>query len=724
MAEIASEFLPAGTFNVVTGDRDTGRRVVEHSSPAMVAITGSVRAGAEVALSAAPTIKRVHLELGGKAPVIVFDDADLEAAVEGIATAGYFNAGQDCTAATRVLAGPGIHGDFVEALADYARTQAVVGMPDNDDALLGPVNNATQLERVTGFIQRLPGHATVSAGGNRLTAMGEGYFLEPTVLSGLRQEDEAVQQEIFGPVITVQQFDDEAQALALGERRGLRPGLLGLDQGLRSRDADVRRAGLRVRLDQHPHPHRRRDAARGLQEVRLRQGPLDVRVRGLHADQARHGQHPELNPHDPTRAERKAPPMTPIPRRGRRPLSPAAAAVAQAAGGGLSRRALLGSGVAASAGLALTGCAPPEPPTGGPAALELPEDLSDSEKTIKWSNWTAYLDVNTKETKSPTLSAFMEQSGIEVSYFEDIDDNDSYYAKVAPQLRAGQSIDRDIFTLTDWMASRVIRDQLCQPVELIQMPNVVQNMLQPLKDASFDPGRNNSITWQSGFAGIGYNRDTVGRELKTLDDLWTDDLKGRIVVLSEFRDTAALVMQNQGVDIESDWGSAEFENAVAFIEQKIDEGYIRKVKGNSYMEDLTSGNAVAGITWSGDIFVLGYDTGDPSWTFTIPESGGTLWSDNLMVPITSTHRRNAQKLMDYYYDPAVAAELAAWVNYVCPVVGAQAEMEKIDPELAESPWIFPTTEFIAERNIQQFRVLSAEEDIEYADMWSTRVMGN
>ena len=416
--------------------------------------------------------------------------------------------------------------------------------------------------------------------------------------------------------------------------------------------------------------------------------------------------------------------MTPIPRRGRRPLSPAAAAVAQAAGGGLIRRALLGTGVAASAGLALAGCAPPEPPTGGPAALELPEDVSDSDKTIMWSNWTAYLDMNAKETKSPTLSAFMEQTGIEVSYFEDIDDNDSYYAKVAPQLRAGQSIDRDIFTLTDWMAARVIRDQLCQPLELIQMPNVVQNLLQPLKDASFDPGRNNSITWQSGFAGIGYNRDKVGRELKSLDDLWSDDLKGRIVVLSEFRDSAALVMQNQGVDIESDWGKAEFESAVAFIEQKIDEGYIRKVKGNSYMEDLTSGNAVAGITWSGDIFVLAYDTEDPAWTFTIPESGGTLWSDNMMVPITSTRRRNAQKLMDYYYDPAVAAELAAWVNYVCPVDGAQAEMEKIDPELAESPWIFPTSEFIADNNIQQFRVLSADEEIEYADMWSTRVMGN
>jgi spermidine/putrescine transport system substrate-binding protein len=263
-----------------------------------------------------------------------------------------------------------------------------------------------------------------------------------------------------------------------------------------------------------------------------------------------------------------------------------------------------------------------------------------------------------------------------------------------------------------------------QPLELIQMPNVVSNLLQPLKDASFDPGRLNSITWQSGFAGIGYNREKVGRELKSLDDLWTDDLKGRIVVLSEFRDTAGLVMQSQGVDIESDWGQAEFEKALDFIEQKIDEGYIRKVKGNSYMEDLTSGNAVAGITWSGDIFVLSFDTGDPNWTFAIPESGGTLWSDNLMVPITSTHRRNAQMVMDYYYDPAVAAEVAAWVNYVCPVEGAQAEMEKIDPDLAESPWIFPTVDFISDNNIQQFRALDPEEETEYADLWSTKVMGN
>jgi betaine-aldehyde dehydrogenase len=213
LAELASEFLPAGTLNVVTGDRETGRLLVEHPTPAMVAITGSVRAGAEVAASAAPNLKRVHLELGGKAPVVVFDDADIEAAVEGIAIAGYFNAGQDCTAATRVLAAPGIHDDFVAALADYARGSAPVGLPDDADALFGPVNNATQLARVSGFIENLPSHATVSAGGNRRRDLGEGYYLEPTVLSGLQQQDDAIQNEIFGPVITVQRFTDEDEAV-------------------------------------------------------------------------------------------------------------------------------------------------------------------------------------------------------------------------------------------------------------------------------------------------------------------------------------------------------------------------------------------------------------------------------------------------------------------------------------------------------------------------------
>ena len=214
LAELASEFLPEGTFNVITGDRETGRMLVEHRTPALVAITGSVRAGMQVAESASRDVKRVHLELGGKAPVIVFDDADIEAAVEGIAIAGYFNAGQDCTAATRVLAGPRIHDDFVAALAEYAKGSAKVGMPDDPDALFGPVNNPTQVSHVSGMIDRLPDHARIAAGGRRADALGEGYFFEPTVLAGLRQEDEQIQNEIFGPVITVQQFTDEAEALA------------------------------------------------------------------------------------------------------------------------------------------------------------------------------------------------------------------------------------------------------------------------------------------------------------------------------------------------------------------------------------------------------------------------------------------------------------------------------------------------------------------------------
>jgi betaine-aldehyde dehydrogenase len=213
LAELAAPFLPAGTFNVITGDRETGRSLVEHRTPAMVAITGSVRAGAEVALSAAPAIKRVHLELGGKAPVVVFNDADIAAAVEGIAVAGYFNAGQDCTAATRVLVQDGIAEEFTAALAEHARSHVRVGMPDDAEADFGPVNNAQQLERVTGFLDRLPDHAEVRAGGARVDSLGPGFFVAPTVVSGLRQDDEAIQQEIFGPVITVQSFTDEEQAI-------------------------------------------------------------------------------------------------------------------------------------------------------------------------------------------------------------------------------------------------------------------------------------------------------------------------------------------------------------------------------------------------------------------------------------------------------------------------------------------------------------------------------
>jgi betaine-aldehyde dehydrogenase len=210
MAEVMAEFLPEGVLNVVCGDRDTGAALVAHKTPQMVSITGSVRAGMAVAKAAADDVKRVHLELGGKAPVIVFDDADLELAAENIAVAGYFNAGQDCTAATRVLAGPKIHDDFVSALAEQAKGTET-GPPSNGDVLYGPLNNANQLAQVSGFIEGTPSHASVVAGGNR---QGDtGYFFEPTVVDGLHQDDDMIQKEIFGPVITVQTFDDEAKAI-------------------------------------------------------------------------------------------------------------------------------------------------------------------------------------------------------------------------------------------------------------------------------------------------------------------------------------------------------------------------------------------------------------------------------------------------------------------------------------------------------------------------------
>ena len=397
---------------------------------------------------------------------------------------------------------------------------------------------------------------------------------------------------------------------------------------------------------------------------------------------------------------------------------------------GLSRRALLGISGASALAAVTAACSPPQPPAAaGVSKPALPQDLSDTQKIVNWANWTAYLDFDEETKQYPTLEEFSKKTGIKASYFEDVDDNDTYVNKVTPQLRAKQDINRDLIVLTDWMANRVIRDQLVQPLDLISMSNV-HNLRPSLQQVSFDPGRQYSITWQSGFAGLAYDKSKTS-PVKAIEDLWRPDLKGKVTVLSEFRDTAGLIMQSQGVDISKEFSKAQVEKAFDEVTKRVKDRNIRRIKGNSYMEDLKAGNAVAGIVWSGDLFVLRAETENDNWEFVIPESGGTLWSDNMMIPITSRHRKNAMKLIDYYYDPKVAAEVAAYVNYVSPVDGAQEELAKLakadpenyDPELAKSPFIFPTEQFIKEKKIQQFRALTPEEDAEYSGLWA-KVVGN
>ena len=256
------------------------------------------------------------------------------------------------------------------------------------------------------------------------------------------------------------------------------------------------------------------------------------------------------------------------------------------------------------------------------------------------------------------------------------------------QLKNGDDIGKDIIIITDWMAGRLIRLGYAQKLDKANIPNA-KNLYAKLQDVDFDPGREYSMTWQSGYAGIGYRKDKVGRELKTIEDLWTPNLKGQVVVLSEMRDTVGLIMLRQGKDISKDFTEDDYLKGIDELQKHVDSGQIRQVKGNDYLDDLRTGDATACIAWSGDILLAQFEEEDDNYTFTIPESGGTLWSDNLMVPIASPHKTNAERLIDFYYDPVIAAEVAAYINYICPVEGAQAEMEKIDPTLADEPADLP-----------------------------------
>ncbi|MEH0819068.1 MULTISPECIES: polyamine ABC transporter substrate-binding protein [unclassified Micromonospora] len=377
----------------------------------------------------------------------------------------------------------------------------------------------------------------------------------------------------------------------------------------------------------------------------------------------------------------------------------------------LTRRGLLtgtlSSAALLAAGGALAGC-------GTKAATQTEagcksEDLSATEKKLAFANWPQYMDVDEKnESKRPTLDAFVQKTGIQVTYTEDINDNNEFFGKVQNQLASCQSTDRDIIVLTDWMAARMIRLGWIQKLDPAKIPNVAANLLPSLINRSFDPENRIAVPWQSGLAGLAYNGN-VTKELRTVDELLTrPDLKGKVTALSEMRDTMGLLMQSNGHD-PANFTGAQFDDALNKLKKAVDSGQIRKFTGNDYAPDLAKGDIAACIGWSGDVIQL---TGeDEKIKFVAPESGVMLFSDNMMVPNKATHKGNAEALINYYYEPAVAAQLAAYVNYICPVKGAQAEMEKIDRELAANPLIFPDEALLSKSKV--FMALDEKQEKEY-----------
>ncbi|QIM16974.1 spermidine/putrescine ABC transporter substrate-binding protein [Leucobacter insecticola] len=378
----------------------------------------------------------------------------------------------------------------------------------------------------------------------------------------------------------------------------------------------------------------------------------------------------------------------------------------------LSRRQLFrGAGV----GAAMLG-------TASLAACAGPGGSGDgSGGTVRWANWTYYLDYDEEAGTWPTLDEFMKQTNITVDYFEDIDDNMTFIAKVKDQLQLAQDTGYDVFTLTDSSLLRLFEKDQLRKFDRELLPNVNKQMIDMVQHASFDPDRQWSIPYQAGMTGLCYNTELYPKGVKSVADLWNPELKGKVNVLSEQDDTLGLVMLEQGVDITGDWGEDEFYNALAVIEKELKSGQIATVKGNSYTQDLQTDTVLAGMCWSGDIAILNEEAGEERWKFVVPEAGATLFIDSFCMPEVTDSYDQVHELINYYYEPEVAAEVASYVEYVTPVAGAKEAMEKLDPELAENPLIFPDAEMSA--RVFDMRALSAQEDNIFAQAYQ-KVLGN
>ncbi|NEY35515.1 extracellular solute-binding protein [Streptomyces sp. PRKS01-65] len=374
-----------------------------------------------------------------------------------------------------------------------------------------------------------------------------------------------------------------------------------------------------------------------------------------------------------------------------------------------TRRSLLRSGaggVLAAGGLGtLSACG--IPPAGSTRGGVPAEDHSAKEKRLVFSNWTEYMDVDDSGKRHPTLEAFTRRTGIEVAYTEDINDNNEFFGKIKPQLAAGQDTGRDLIVLTDWLAARLIRLGWVQKLDPANLPHAFANLSPQFREPDWDPGRAYSYPWQGISTVIAYNRKALdGVEVTSVSDLLDDArLKGRVGLLTEMRDTVGMTLLDMGKDPGRFTGD-DYDAAIARLQRAVDKGQIRRFTGNDYTSDLSKGDLAACLAWAGDVVQLKAD--NPDVGFLVPDSGYITSSDNLLVPARARHKTNAERLIDYYYEPRAAAELAAYINYVCPVDGVKEELAKIDADAADNPLILPDKAMQARSHA--FRSLSAAEE--------------
>ncbi|MEU5718440.1 spermidine/putrescine ABC transporter substrate-binding protein [Streptomyces sp. NPDC020403] len=385
--------------------------------------------------------------------------------------------------------------------------------------------------------------------------------------------------------------------------------------------------------------------------------------------------------------------------------------------GALTRRSLLrasGMGALALGGLGtLSACGIPPAKREGDAAAS--DDHSAAEKRINFSNWTEYMDVSEDEKSRPTLEAFTKRTGIAVKYTEDINDNVEFFGKIKPQLAAGQDTGRDLIIVTDWLAARIIRLGWAQKLDPANLPHAFANLSAQFRTPDWDPGRAYSYPWTGIPTVIAYNaKATGGRKVDSVTQLLDDPkLKGRVSFLSEMRDSVGMTLLDMGKDPGS-FTDADYDAAIGRIQKGVDKKQIRRFTGNDYTADLSKGDIAACVAWAGDIIQLQAD--NPDIKFSIPAAGYITSSDNMLVPARARHKTNAEKLIDYYYEPPVAAQLAAYINYVCPVDGVAGELAKIDESMAANTLILPDRAMAAKSHA--FRSLSAEEETAYEEKFA------